>query len=128
MRPSRNCFGGLRYLSGGARWRRQRRFATPGATLVSIPWKDCHPWWIKIWFSVWTDPRSSRASQCSKPFANLPSNAGWIATITRRAHAAYCLVLAEEGNPELSPVDRSRWLTQCDAEMDNFRSALDWLF
>ena len=48
--------------------------------------------------------------------------------VARRAHAAYCLVLAEEGNPELSPVDRTRWLTQCDAEIDNFRSALDWLF
>ena len=46
----------------------------------------------------------------------------------RRAHAAYCLVLAEEGNPELSPEDRTRWLTQCDVEIDNFRSALDWLF
>ena len=46
----------------------------------------------------------------------------------RRAHAAYCLVLAEEGNPELSPADRRRWLTQCDAEIDNFRFALDWLF
>ena len=47
---------------------------------------------------------------------------------TRRAHAAYCLVLAEEGNPELAPADRARWLTQCDAEIDNFRFALDWLF
>jgi predicted ATPase/DNA-binding winged helix-turn-helix (wHTH) protein len=46
----------------------------------------------------------------------------------RRAHAAYCLVLAEEGNPELSPVDRARWLAQCDFEIDNFRFALDWLF
>jgi predicted ATPase/DNA-binding winged helix-turn-helix (wHTH) protein len=46
----------------------------------------------------------------------------------RRAHAAYCLVLAEEGNPELSPPDRVRWLTQCDSEIDNFRYALDWLF
>jgi predicted ATPase/DNA-binding winged helix-turn-helix (wHTH) protein len=46
----------------------------------------------------------------------------------RRAHAAYCLVLAEEGNPELSPTDRARWLAQCDVEIDNFRSALDWLF
>jgi len=46
----------------------------------------------------------------------------------RRAHAAYCLVLAEEGNPELSAADRARWLAHCDAEMDNFRSALDWLF
>ena len=46
----------------------------------------------------------------------------------RRAHAAYCLVLAEEGNPELSAADRARWLAHCDAEIDNFRSALDWLF
>ena len=47
---------------------------------------------------------------------------------TRRAQAAYCLVLAEEGNPELSPVDRAGWLAQCDLEIDNFRFALDWLF
>jgi len=47
---------------------------------------------------------------------------------TRQAHAAYCLVLAEEGNPELQSADRTRWLTQCDAEIDNLRSALDWVF
>jgi predicted ATPase/DNA-binding winged helix-turn-helix (wHTH) protein len=46
----------------------------------------------------------------------------------RRAHAAYCLVVAEEGNPELNAVDRSAWLARCDSEIDNFRSALDWLF
>ncbi len=46
----------------------------------------------------------------------------------RRAHAAYCLVLAEEGNPELSSADRARWLSQCDVEIDNLRFALDWLF
>lgn len=44
---------------------------------------------------------------------------------TRRAHAAYCLVLAEEGNPELTPVERVLWLSRCDVEIDNFRSALD---
>ncbi|HLH07683.1 MAG TPA: tetratricopeptide repeat protein [Terriglobales bacterium] len=47
---------------------------------------------------------------------------------TRRAHAAYCLVLAEEGNPELTPEERVAWLTRCDIEIDNFRCALDWLF
>ena len=46
----------------------------------------------------------------------------------RRAHAAYCLVLAEEGNPELNPTDRAHWLAQCDVEIDNLRSALDWIF
>ena len=50
------------------------------------------------------------------------------APATRRAHAAYCLVLAEEGNPELSAADRALWLVRCDTEIDNFRSALDWLF
>jgi predicted ATPase/DNA-binding winged helix-turn-helix (wHTH) protein len=45
----------------------------------------------------------------------------------KKAHAAYSLVLAEEGNPELGASDRGRWLSQCDAEVDNFRSALDWL-
>jgi predicted ATPase/DNA-binding winged helix-turn-helix (wHTH) protein len=48
--------------------------------------------------------------------------------IARRAHAAYCLVLAEEGNPELGPADRASWLVNCDAEIDNLRAALDWLF
>jgi predicted ATPase/DNA-binding winged helix-turn-helix (wHTH) protein len=47
---------------------------------------------------------------------------------TRRAHAAYCLVLAEEGNPDLAETDRAAWLSRCDIEHDNFRAALDWLF
>lgn len=47
--------------------------------------------------------------------------------LVRKAHAAYCLVLAEEGNPELSTPDRAVWLSRCDIEIDNFRSALDWL-
>jgi predicted ATPase/DNA-binding winged helix-turn-helix (wHTH) protein len=46
---------------------------------------------------------------------------------TRRSHAAYCMVLAEEGNPELDPIAREEWLARCDAEIDNFRAALDWL-
>ncbi len=46
---------------------------------------------------------------------------------TRRSHAAYCMVLAEEGNPELDPTARTAWLARCDAEADNFRTALDWL-
>jgi predicted ATPase/DNA-binding winged helix-turn-helix (wHTH) protein len=48
--------------------------------------------------------------------------------MVRRAHAAYCLVLAEEGNGELDGAEREKWLAQCDAEIDNFRFALEWLF
>jgi tetratricopeptide (TPR) repeat protein len=47
--------------------------------------------------------------------------------LTRRSHAAYCLVLAEEGNSELDPTAQAEWLARCDLEIDNFRSALDWL-
>jgi predicted ATPase/DNA-binding winged helix-turn-helix (wHTH) protein len=46
---------------------------------------------------------------------------------TRRAHAAYCLVLAEEGNPDLGESERAGWLARCDIEHDNFRAALDSL-
>ena len=47
---------------------------------------------------------------------------------TRRSHAAYSLVLAEEGNPDLAETCRAAWLTTCDIEHDNFRAALEWLF
>lgn len=48
-------------------------------------------------------------------------------SLTRRSHAAYCMVLAEEGNPELDSIARTEWLARCDAEIDNFRAALAWL-
>jgi predicted ATPase/tRNA A-37 threonylcarbamoyl transferase component Bud32 len=47
-------------------------------------------------------------------------------TLTRRAHAAYCIVLAEEGAGELGPEESARWLARCDLEQDNFRAALEW--
>jgi tetratricopeptide (TPR) repeat protein len=46
---------------------------------------------------------------------------------TRRAHAAYCVVLAEEGAAQLTEEDRANWLTLWDAEYNNLRNALDWL-
>jgi predicted ATPase/tRNA A-37 threonylcarbamoyl transferase component Bud32 len=46
--------------------------------------------------------------------------------LARRAHAAYCLVLAEESRVDITRDDRSRWLARCDLEVDNFRAALDW--
>ncbi len=46
----------------------------------------------------------------------------------RLAHAAYCLLIAEEGNRELDAAGRASWLSRCDAEIGNFRSAVDALF
>ena len=47
--------------------------------------------------------------------------------VTRRAHAAYCIVLAEEGLGPLTPVQREEWLARCQREHDNHRAALDHL-
>jgi len=46
---------------------------------------------------------------------------------TRRAHAAYCLVLAEEGASERDQADRTQWLDRLETEHDNLRGALEWL-
>ena len=45
----------------------------------------------------------------------------------RRAHAAYCLVLAEEGAAEDTSANQTEWLERFEREHDNFRAALDWL-
>lgn len=48
--------------------------------------------------------------------------------LVRRAHAAYMLVLAEEGNgAENGTPQRETWLARCDLEQSNFRAALDGL-
>jgi predicted ATPase/serine/threonine protein kinase len=46
---------------------------------------------------------------------------------TRRAHAAYCLVLAEEEASEQSGPEGTEWVERLALEHDNFRAALEWL-
>jgi predicted ATPase/predicted Ser/Thr protein kinase len=46
---------------------------------------------------------------------------------TKRAHAAYCLVLAEEEATEQSAAEGAEWLERFAVEHDNFRAALEWL-
>jgi predicted ATPase len=47
--------------------------------------------------------------------------------LTRRAHAAYCIVLAEEGAAEDSGARLTGWLDRFEIENNNFRTALEWL-
>jgi predicted ATPase/serine/threonine protein kinase len=47
--------------------------------------------------------------------------------LTRRAHAAYCLVLAEEGATEDISANQTVTLDRFETEHDNFRAAIDWL-
>src|SRR6266436_1930192 len=49
------------------------------------------------------------------------------AGMTKRAHAAYCLVLAEEAATEESGGERGEWLEHFALEHDNFRAGLEWL-
>jgi predicted ATPase len=46
---------------------------------------------------------------------------------TKRALAAYCIVLTAEGNLLQTGTEREAWLARCDVELDNFRVTLDWL-
>ena len=47
--------------------------------------------------------------------------------LTKRSHAAYCLVLAEEAATEESGGERGEWLEHFALEHDNFRAGLEWL-
>jgi predicted ATPase/serine/threonine protein kinase len=49
------------------------------------------------------------------------------AAFTRRAHAAYYLVLAEENATESSEAEGAGWLERLGLEHDNFRAGLEWL-
>jgi predicted ATPase len=46
---------------------------------------------------------------------------------TRRAHAAYGIVLAEQGAAQMTEEDRTNWLPIWQAEYANLRESLDWL-
>jgi predicted ATPase len=48
-------------------------------------------------------------------------------SLTKRAHAAYCLVLAEELPAEPSSAEDVEFAERFALERDNFRAALDWL-
>ena len=47
--------------------------------------------------------------------------------LTRRAHAAYCLVLAEEEATEQSGAESGERVERFACELDNFRASLEWL-
>ena len=47
--------------------------------------------------------------------------------LTKRAHAAYCLVVAEEAATEQGDAEAAEWLERFGVEHDNFRAALEWL-
>lgn len=46
---------------------------------------------------------------------------------TRRAHAAYCLVLAEEETAGRTDTTDAKWADRFEVEHDNLRAALEWL-
>jgi predicted ATPase len=49
------------------------------------------------------------------------------AALTKRAHAAYYLVVAEENATESSEAEGAGWLERLGLEHDNFRAGLEWL-
>jgi predicted ATPase/class 3 adenylate cyclase/DNA-binding CsgD family transcriptional regulator len=49
------------------------------------------------------------------------------ARVIQRAHAAYYMALAEEGEPGLTSTGKRRWLKRLQREHENLRMALEWL-
>jgi predicted ATPase len=47
--------------------------------------------------------------------------------LTKRAHAAYCLVMAEEVSNEQGGAEGTEWLERFALEYANFRAGLEWL-
>src|SRR5262249_10941876 len=47
--------------------------------------------------------------------------------VVRDGHAAYCLSLVEQAEPELTGPDQQTWLDRLEIEHANFRQALDWM-
>jgi predicted ATPase len=47
--------------------------------------------------------------------------------LTKRAHAAYCLVVAEEETTGQRGEEGAKWLERLALEHDNFRAGLEWL-
>jgi predicted ATPase/serine/threonine protein kinase len=54
--------------------------------------------------------------------------AGGEAEEAARRHAEYFLALAEEADPEFVRAEAVTWLARLEAEHDNLRAALEWLF
>ena len=49
------------------------------------------------------------------------------AQATKRAHAEYCLALAEEAEPRLWESGDKAWFDRLEKEHDNMRTALSWI-
>jgi tetratricopeptide (TPR) repeat protein len=62
-----------------------------------------------------------------REYAREKLEASFEEALTKRAHAAYCLVLAEEEATEQSGTERAEWLERFALEHDNFRAGLEWL-
>ncbi len=79
-------------------------------------------------------PREENSAECRftmlqtvREFALEQLRASGEEEFTRRAHAAYCVVLAQEGAAQVAEEARAAWLAVWDAEYGNLRYALDWL-
>jgi predicted ATPase len=76
--------------------------------------------------SAKTDPRFTML-ETLREYAVERLEASTDLAITRRARAAYCLVLAEESASLTDAAQHAAWLARCDEEHPNFRGALEFL-
>ena len=72
------------------------------------------------------DPLRMTQLETIREFAQERLAASHDSDLAHRAHAAYCLILAEEGYGLRGP-EQSHWMRRSDVEYANFRAAFEWL-
>ena len=119
-------FRRLSVFVGGCTLERRKQCATPKATWIWICSTVWHRWWTKVCCSRLSKRTVNRGSRCWKRFANTlveKLEASGEKAQTKRAHAAYCLVLAEEDATEQGGVKGAERLESFALEHDNIRAA-----
>src|SRR5213593_4789071 len=110
-KPSRSSSAGWRSSPADALWKEWRRSAIPGRTSTSM-------------YS--TESRFVML-ETIREFGLEHLGASKEESATRRAHAAYCVVLAEEYASQAADPANSAWIGLFEVEYNNFRTALEWL-
>ena len=130
MNRSKNFSEGFPFSWAAALWKPWNPFVTrkkTSAWTCSTAWPQ---WWTRAWCGRSNKQTANLASSCSgtiREYGLEKMAASGEQPLTRRAHAAYCLVLAEDGAAQDAGGKDSVWLDRFDLELDNFRAALEWL-
>ena len=131
-RASRRSSAGWPSSSAASPWRRPRRWSPRRASPGSTSWRGSRRWSTQSLLQTGGAGRGGEARygmlETVREFGLEQLAASGEEDATRRAHAAWCLGLAERCWESLvSDSTFLEWLDRIEADLDNLRAALAWL-